>query len=214
MQYEWGEEFQYDGNSTPDNDGDCSGLVYATYRSMYPDVKWKNGTVWPRLTAQGYRYNAVVATAPYKVGDVPCWTNSEGRTYHIGLFIGNNETIEARGERWGVVHYKLDDPVNGVLARRAKIYRFSWVNLGSLTGSTVPPTTIPNWVELKFNMTHPDVGKLKTALNKIQNAGLTPTNFFFGAITLREVEEFQRNAGLSVDGIVGPKTRAAIAAAL
>ena len=67
---------------------------------------------------------------PYRVGDVICFG---APAYHIALYVGLNETVEARGERWGVVRYRLDDPVNGVFKRGGKVRRFDWLQLGELT---------------------------------------------------------------------------------
>lgn len=217
MEYEWGDEFSYKlgGSSTSkDNDGDCSGFDFATYRDT--GILWKNGTAWPRLTANGYKYSAVLVTdGTWKVGDPFFRFNSDGRAVHTGIVIGQDtngrwQFMEARGERWGVVLYYVDDPVNGFAARNLKHYRFPWVDLGLQTGTAVVRPTLHYKDVNKF------VGEMKGYLNKAQNAGLHPNNFNFLGDTLREVEEFQaknkdaNGKPLEVDGIVGPKTWAAL----
>lgn len=59
-------------------------------------------------------------------------------------------------------------------------------------------------------MNGPDVGEVqrKLKLNYASYAGSLIVDDWYGPKTKRVVEEFQRRAGLVVDGIVGPKTRA------
>jgi len=54
-----------------------------------------------------------------------------------------------------------------------------------------------------------DVRFLQTQLNVSAGAGLMPDGLF-GAKTDAAVRAFQRTKGLTVDGIVGPKTWAAL----
>ena len=197
-EYTWGDEPWFTAGSPVTSDPydtDCSGLVFGCFRKV--GVRWKNGALWPRLTANGYKHNAVLASTPYRVGDVACFWNSEGRAYHIALYVGDNETVEARGRAWGVVRYKLDDPVNGVIHRHDHMMRFNWVNLGELH---------PDRPELQRGDSGPFVVELATLLN---NAGWTPPlkkTGFFGFITENAVEWFQIGHDLEVDGIVGDLT--------
>jgi hypothetical protein len=183
--------------TTDPYDTDCSGLVYGVYRKL--GIPWKNGVVWPRLTANGYKYNAVPVTKPYRVGDVFCFMDSSGHCYHIGLYVGTIDgveyTVEARGRSWGVKAYPLNDSVNGVLHRGAKMYRFPWVNLGVLSPRVPHPP-------LRHGMSGEEVKLLATLLNK---AGWKPPlkgTGFFGSVTLAAVEWLQKTRRLEVDGIV------------
>ena len=129
QEYEWGDEPWYLA-ATPRNpyDTDCSGLIYGVFRKC--GIPWRTSAVWPRLTAAGYQGASTPVKPPYRVGDVICFG---APAYHIALYVGLNETVEARGERWGVVRYRLDDPVNGVFKRGGKVRRFDWLQLGELT---------------------------------------------------------------------------------
>jgi hypothetical protein len=202
-EYTWGDEpwFVAGGAaSTADPyDTDCSGLVYGCYRKT--GVLWKTGSVWPRLTAQGYKYNAVACSPPYRVGDVVCFWDTSGHAYHIVLYIGIIDgyeyTMEARGKAWGVVKYKINDPVNGVIARHGHFMRFNWVNLGELT-----PT---GRRELKIGMNGADVKEAQTKLNS--HLGKTvAVDGIFGSLTLAATELFQDIKNLQIDGIVGKLT--------
>lgn len=67
--------------------------------------------------------------------------------------------------------------------------------------SVLPPT-------LSFGSTGGDVAILQAALNSMPTSRLKPLKVdgIFGARTLERVREFQSNAGLRADGIVGPLT--------
>ena len=130
--YEWGEESWYLAATPDPYDTDCSGLVYGVYRKV--GIPWKTGdrAVWPRLTAHGYKTNAVRVDEPYEVGDPIFFSDNKGHAYHVALYVGNGETVEARGRKWGVVKYRLDEPNNSVLSRGGVFYRFPWTHIGQL----------------------------------------------------------------------------------
>lgn len=167
---------------------DCSGLVFGVLRRA--KVKWKDGSDWPRLVADGYYKNSISVTRDQlRPGDVACFVGSSGRCYHIALVIDHNTTVEARGRRWGVVIYPLEDAGNGVLARHAKLRRFSWLDPGALTpyisGRTLTPGICGDdvkWVQAQLNV--PPTGKLDM-------------------VTVEAVKRFQAMHQLEVDGIVG-----------
>jgi hypothetical protein len=65
---------------------------------------------------------------------------------------------------------------------------------------------------LKIGMAGPDVVEAQTLLNQRRPSQLPPlvSDGKFGPRTLSRVQEFQRNKGLDPDGIIGPKTWAAL----
>lgn len=105
---------------------DCSGLVYAVMRRA--GIPWRSGGTWPRLTADGYAQHCVrIPRSEVRCGDVALFAGKSGHVYHIALVIDRDWTVEARGRAWGVVTYKIDDPINGVVRRGAYFGRFPWV---------------------------------------------------------------------------------------
>jgi hypothetical protein len=219
-EYTWGDEpwFVAGGASTSDPyDTDCSGVVFGIYRKL--GVLWKNGAAWPRLTANGYCYNAApIATTDFKTGDIVCFDG------HIVVVIGKQPdgkiyTVEARGRKWGVVKYAINDPENGVIHRGGLFKRFPWVDLG--IAAPIPPIPdappLPNYPYLRHGMWNNKYVKILQA--KLNTLGYTPklvVDGDFGHKTLAAVEWFQRNnkdvngKALVVDGIVGPKTWGAL----
>jgi len=110
---------------------DCSGYLCWTWRAC--GVQWRSGAAWPRLTADSYYRSTSPIDQPSRVGDACFWLGKSGTAYHVGFYIGNGWTMEARGRRWGVVKYQLDDPIHGTIKRKAVWRRFNWVNFGELT---------------------------------------------------------------------------------
>lgn len=117
--------------------------------------------------------------------------NDTGR-HHIGLFIGDDTVIEAKGTKWGVVTSKPD-------------HWDEWGELTAVDYSDYPEEVIP--------MIHPTLRKgdrgdevkdLQTLLNKC--GYILDVDGAFGSKTEEAVKDFQRQNGLTVDGIVGPKT--------
>jgi hypothetical protein len=200
QRYAWGEEPWYD--DTPDSrpwDTDCSGLVFGVYRRS--GVKWSNGATFPRLTANDYWRATMPISYPTRVGDMGFMLGSSGRAYHVVLYIGGGETVEARGKAWGVVRYELDDPKNGAVKRKARWGRFPWVDTADIV---VRPT---------LRLTKPytrgaDVRALQAALNR--NGEWLDVDGIFGPATEAAVKRFQKSRSLEVDGIVGPLTWAAL----
>jgi len=138
-----------------------------------------------------------------------CW---DGSTYsHVGLFVGDGTVIEAAGTRQGVITSKVTDG--------------KWVNWGELKGvdysGSAPepapePTPAPDQrPTLRRGDKGPYVVELQTDLKKL-GYGLGPCGIDgdFGRATKAAVEQFQLEHRLTVDGICGPKTWAAIDTAL
>jgi len=203
--YTWGDEpFGYvvgsPATSDPD-DTDCSGTVYGVFRLS--GIRWKDGSAWPRLTANGYRQHTVdVPNATPRVGDVGFQYRSDGTAYHIILCIGPNESVEARNSQVGVVRYRLDDPVNGTTARHIDWRRFAWVNLGEAENEDKAP-------ELRQGASGEVVKQAQQLLNGHLGETLKGTGTF-GPKTLAAVQLFQRVKGLAPDGIIGEITWGAL----
>lgn len=191
--YVWGEEGP--------NAHDCSGLVWEAFHAA--DAKWK-GNPLRRLTAHDYWLMSTKITKPERVGDCGFIVNKHGHAVHIIAYAGAYETVEARGKKWGVVRYALNDKINGALKRKARWGRL--VDLGALDGRR----------ELKLLdpfMVGEDVEWAQKKLNNILIAGLA-IDGEFGPLTQAAVMEFQRSRKLTVDGIVGSRTWAAMDAAV
>lgn len=222
-EYTWGDEpwFSAGGASTEDPyDTDCSGLVFGIFRKL--GILWSNGAIFPRLTANGYYHSSTpVSESDLKVGDIACFVDSKNHCYHIGVVLGKQEdgkvwVEEARGKKYGVVKYAIDDPTNGAIHRGAKFMRFVWVDLG-ITAPIPPvtePTPLPDYPNLRkgmYNNKYVKIAQTKL-ISKGYKCGPTGADGDFGRDTLVAVEKFQRKnkdlngIQLVIDGIIGPKT--------
>ncbi len=86
--------------------------------------------------------------------------------------------------------------------KRSKFYVFLLVLVVSLTSVVFADT-------LKSGSRGPEVLKLQTQLKTLGYFDVIPTGHF-GSITKDAVKKFQADKGLAVDGIFGPRTKAAI----
>ena len=122
--YQWGHEGT--GGVAGNDDYDCSGF----YHAMLTDVGVKDS----RTTAEGYRVRGVRIVNPSRVGqDFAVLLRPNNTAHHIIPYIGHDDTVEAKGEAWGVVR----GTVTGANARGAHWYRIDKNDLGALTGATV-----------------------------------------------------------------------------
>ena len=130
---------------------------------------------------------------------------------HVGLYIGNGKIIEAHGTQAGVV--------------TANISESRWTWFGQLknveysaseapeqpsapAGDKESATTLPT---LKRGSKGEYVTLLQTKLvNQGYSVGSYGIDGDFGSATEKAVKQFQRDHGLTADGIVGAKTWAAI----
>jgi|SRR5665647_588150 len=118
--YVWGAQGEYKF--------DCSGLHYAGHHDAQTFIGIK-----PRTTADGYKHLSVPITwAQVQIGDPILFLGKSGTAYHIATYAGAGYAIEARGRAWGVIKYKLDDPVNGAMKRGGKPYHYPGLDLGEL----------------------------------------------------------------------------------
>ena len=177
---------------------DCSGLFvyWLLDKKLIPKDK----------TANGLKGLCTITNTPKR----GCWlfqVNSSGRATHIGLMITDTECIHAKGRKYGVVREK---------------YRASyWDKIGipKLFASEINTATDTPDVSgddytfarlLKYGCRGEDVKQLKAALLAKGYGGLTLTNGNFYGTTRGVVKKFQRENGLTVDGIVGANTYTAL----
>jgi len=115
-----GEEYQM--GAEPPHDTDCSGLFYGMLRHV--------GVSIPRVTAHDYYRRAKRIRRPSRLGDFAVLL-SGGHAHHLICYAGRYDTVEARGERWGVIRSTVRD-VNRRGAVWMRLTR-PHVDLGRLT---------------------------------------------------------------------------------
>lgn len=147
---------------------------------------------------------------PYILGEA-LFNGTDSKKTHVGWvcgFMPNGDVLvmEERGLSYGFVITRMSKRVwkyRGLMTNR---YQYD-------ISDTQPETPSSQFIFsriLKSGCTGDDVKELKKALNKKGYSGLTLTNGNFYSSTLKVVKAFQADNGLTIDGIVGSKTYAAL----
>lgn len=191
---------------------DCSGLFSWAFKKlggyMYhgSDTMYRKYCTYKGELSKGKRTDGkelIPGTAVF------VWN---GKKYsHVGLFVGNGLVIEAMGTIKGVT--------------TTKVTASKWTHWGELkdvaysaSEAPIPPpkdeadkTPVDNLPTLRKGNTGEYVTLLQTKLmQKGYDLGKYGIDGDFGSATLKAVKQFQADNGLTVDGVVGKNTWAAL----
>lgn len=174
---------------------DCSGLFVWAFKQYGQSIYHGSNTMYLSYTTDrgelknGQRTDGaelIPGTAVFT------WKPADQKYGHVGLYIGNGEVIEAYGTAKGVIKSKVNDK--------------RWTNWGWLSGveDGDMPVTKPT---LRKGDAGPYVTLAQTELiQRGYDLGSYGADGKFGAQTEKAVKQFQRDWGLTEDGIIGPKT--------
>ena len=191
---------------------DCSGMFYRAYKNLGYSIYHGSNTIWKQYcSAKGELTNGAREDGqPIKPGTaVFLYRKSDNNRHHIGLYIGKNTVIEAKGTINGVATSRLD-------------HWDEWgelkdVDYSGVEGDNVMPI-------LKKGAKGEAVRALQEMLNAWyaeyipghheRELAFMPLNKDgnFGAKTVAAVAAFQEASGLEVDGIAGEQTQMMLAA--
>ena len=139
--------------------------------------------------------------------DVVCFVYhvKDGRMSHVGVYLGNGTVADARGHAYGVKHQPVTDYPWTHYAIPEEIAAEAQLDTDShpVYGETARKT-------LRMGSRGTDVVYLQQLLNAGRYGAEIDEDGIFGADTLAVVKYFQEYHGLTVDGIVGPMTWAAL----
>lgn len=186
---------------------DCSGMFYRAYKNLGYSIYHGSNTIWKRYcSAKGELKNGARADGqPIKPGTaVFLYRKSDNKRHHIGLYVGNNTVIEAKGTINGVVTSRLD-------------HWDEWGELKDVDYSTVEGDIV--MPILRKGSRGAAVSALQELLNAWYEEYRHPLDYMpltvdgvFGSNTKSAVEAFQYASGLEVDGIAGEQTQMMLAA--
>lgn len=195
---------------------DCSGLFSWAFKQLGGYMYHGSNTMWDKYcTAKGELKDGKRTDGQaLKPGTaVFTYNKKTGKRGHVGLYIGDGNVIEARGAYYGVVETKLT-------AR-------PWVEWGELKGVDYSGTgaapeapkedknTMATMPTIRKGNKNVYVKQLQTMLDKLgYSLGICGIDGDYGTATEKAVKEFQRDHGLAQDGVTGPKTWAALQAAV
>lgn len=186
---------------------DCSGLGMYWLQNVSKILKYDHN-------AHGlYSKCKKIAKADLRVGDFVFKISSEtGRATHIGYVVDNDKNvIEAFGRDYGVVKRPLSKGSWNGFGRppfwtEAEVQEVS----GTPDPAPIDPETFVFRRVLKYGCVGDDVAELKILLRGAGFDNLTIGNRNYYSKTRRTVKEYQKSAGLEVDGKAGPLTIAAL----
>ena len=181
---------------------DCSGLGYWAFSELGGFIVHGSNTIWNEYTTDHCELKDGKRTdgkALYPGDPVFLKKVEDGKVnrHHIGYYVGGDTVIEAKGTQWGVVESKL--------TRWHETAR--WYNVQYDNGAYYPKL-----LTLKRGMRGEQVKLLQETLNELPAGAALDLKVdgVFGAETEKAVRQFQADHGLTVDGVVGKKTWAAL----
>ncbi len=172
---------------------DCSGLFSWAFKELGGYMYHGSNTMWNKYCTSKGTLQSGITLHP---GTAVFLVNSAGSRHHVGLFIGDDTVIEAKGTAYGVVTSKLSH----------------WDEWGELTGVDYANEGSETVVAtLRKGDKGEDVRVLQTKLLAL-GYGLPKhgADGSYGAETAAAVMAFQTDKGLVVDGICGSVTQAAL----
>lgn len=180
---------------------DCSGLFTWAFRELGSSIYHGSNTIWDRYCANQGKLKHGKRTDGLELrSGTAVFVNHDDRRTHIGLYVGGGKVIEASGTTTGVI--------------TSDITNKKWSEWGELKGVAFSGSE-PQQPEIMPTLRRGDRGKwvtsLQTALlNRGYDLGSHGVDGDFGRATESAVKAFQRDNGLAVDGVCGPKTWAAL----
>lgn len=183
---------------------DCRGFTY--WCLLQAGIKIKgSGATSQYNTAANWVRRGDIGDMP----DVVCcvFQRRNGRMQHTGLHIGGGKVIHcSAGVQWG----DTSDKAWTHYAIPAGLYTAEEIAAAGKPDPAKPAETVV--FNLRRGSKGADVTNLQTALNA-QGYDCGTADGIFGAATEKAVRAFQKAKGLTVDGIAGKATQAALYAA-
>ena len=171
---------------------DCSGLSMRAAEAAGVSIHHGSNSIWRSdLKETGQKTTGIQLPEGAFV-----FTGTENDHPHIGIVTGPDEVTEAKGTKSGVVHSKLSDK--------------KWTYWGLCKNITFDGEPEPG-PEQKPTLRRGDSGSYVTLaqaelIQRGYDLGSYGADGKFGAKTEAAVKAFQRDWGLTVDGIIGQKT--------
>lgn len=189
---------------------DCSGLFSWAFEQLGGYMYHGSNTMFNKYcTATGKLKSGKRSDGKTLLPGTAVFTGTD-RHGHVGLYIGNGWVIEAQGSKTGVVKSKVS------LSKWTYWGELKGVNYGydsASNGSISSPTPVNNDLPIQGEPTLKRGSKgeyvtmLQTKLkNKGYDLGKYGVDGDFGSATENAVKAFQKDHGLTADGIVGANT--------
>lgn len=189
---------------------DCAGLCRWAAKQNGLAIHAGSNLIWRNdLTKKG----AITKGMQLPVGALVFTGTSENDHPHIGTYTGDDMVTEANGAIKGCIQSELSNT------------KWKWwglekgVDYEFIPGGGTAPAPDPEPAKttkptLRKGNKNVYVKEMQTDLDKLgYNLGICGVDGDFGTATEKALKEFQRDHGLAVDGICGPKTWAELQSA-
>ncbi len=180
---------------------DCSGLFVWAFKQYNLPMSHISSNIFISYCTSNKGKLTTALKQTIRPGSAVFTGESAGKHPHVGLYIGNNEVIEAKGTINGVIKSSLTDK--------------KWTFYGELKevsydgADPVPtPEPTPGWrPTIRRGNKGADVIECQTMLTRLgYDIGSCGIDGDFGRATEAGVKSFQSDHRLVVDGVVGPMT--------
>lgn len=193
---------------------DCSGAFTYAFRQLGGYMYHGSNTMWRKYTTEKGAIGQIALVPGMAVfrwrksGKEPAAYKSDGLGdfYHVGLFIGNGEVIDAKSTKYGVVK----ESVSG-WPYAAKLTGVDYSGLAQNQQPSQPAfsQTPPSQTLPVLRMGSVGYWVTEAQLRLIAHGfslNIYGADGIFGEETQAAVKAFQTARGLEVDGVIGPDT--------
>lgn len=179
---------------------DCSGLLYWAFRQLGGYIYHGSNTIWNQYTVpetrgmlkNGKRTDGKEIRPGSAVFLKETKADGTVSQHHVGLYVGGNVCVEAKGTKSGVVVSHLTH----------------WDEVAELKDVSYDGEAVR--MTLRQGCSGAEVKALQRALIELGYGTVGTADGIFGPKTEKAVRQFQEEHGLAVDGIAGEKTLAEI----
>ena len=182
---------------------DCSGLFRWAYKQLGSDIAHGSNSIYKSYcSGKGLLKNGKRTDGYELLTGTAVFTGTEDDHGHIGLYIGDGYVIEAKGTQNGVI--------------KSKVTEKKWTYWGKLKSVNYGEEKPVDPSEDGYpTLRRGDKGKYvqlaqAKLVNKGYSVGSAGIDGDFGKATEAAAKEFQKDNGLTVDGIIGKNTWAAL----
>lgn len=192
------------------NVADCSGMFVWVYRKYGLSISHRSTAIYTTYCNKKGKLNSDLKKT--LIPGTAVFTGDTATDHpHVGLYVGDGKCIEASGVDAGVIRSNITDGKwkwYGLLKDVKYPASEATEQPSAPTDEEIPVQTLPT---LRKGNTGEYVTLLQTKLlQKGYDLGKYGVDGDFGSATLAAVKAFQRDHGLTVDGVVGRNTWTAL----
>lgn len=190
---------------------DCSGLFAWWIEQLGDAIAHGSNSIYNRYCSRkGTLKNGKTGSGEELRPGTAVFTGKEGAHGHIGLYIGNGTIIEAKGAQYGVIKSSIKE---ARWTYWGELKMIEYEGIGDAAYYKPEPAEDDGYPTIRKGDKNKYVTLAQVKLiNKGYSVGSWGADGDFGSATQAAVIRFQQEHGLAADGVIGPKTWAALIA--